>query len=397
MENLSKYDKSILVIVTMIPIFNQLNSSFIALSNLIYVPYILIILAFFLMKKNNDDLKANIKMKFTEGMGLTLSLLFLSYIVSPVIGMTFLKFTPFQNIIYIGLFLIFICVLAILYSTIKNSYMYQCMLKCSLIGNSLVLFFNIAMNINQIFDIKFNTIITNERGARANYGFSHPNTTAIYILVEILLIYLIYIKEKRKLVIPVITIGVLTIFMISTGSRTSIMSLGLFIGLSLYSKCTLKVDPLIKICINLITIMIVILFIIYKFDLVGFISNTSGRGISLIDNIKAIGVYGNYFTGIGPTSIMILGDYCKLNFADNWYIVQVIQFGLISLGIIIISIIRLCNNFRRHNDYLCLNLMLTLLFYSLAERVLIVPGVMLSWVCWMIFMGSNYCHKVNNK
>ena len=167
MKHITKYEKSIYMLVAIIPFINQLYNLGLNIEKLIYIPFIGIILCFLSMKKNKSDLIVNLEIKFSNGAGFVFICMILSYILSPIIGLTLFKFNPISNIMYISLFIIFIFALIILHTTINTEQKYYYTLKSLLCGNSIVLIFNLLRNITDISDINFSTILTSNRETRA--------------------------------------------------------------------------------------------------------------------------------------------------------------------------------------------------------------------------------------
>ena len=374
-------NKKILFIIMLIPLLNQLSNSYIPLRNGIYIPFILIIAIVFFSKRISYSIfnKKNLIINRIS------MLLFLSYSISPILGFTIFKYTPVDNIIYIFLFYIFILFLYIIGKIFGDNYKYILFLKYIFIGNSFILLINLIFNIKEIEFINFNTILTENRGIRADFGINHPNLTAMYILTEMLLIYLLIIKEKKKYTFGIVFLLILLIFLVATGSRTAILVFLVFIFLQIYSKLTNKINKYIRLSLFLAIISIIFILLIYKIDFNNILTRTSGRNVAFINNIEFIKIYGNIFTGIAPSNISTLMTKITLDYADNWYVVQIIQFGLIGLCIIIICILYLAKIFYYNNNKLCLNLLISFLFYSSSERVFFVPGVTLSFVIWSIF------------
>lgn len=377
----------LLLCIMSIPLLNQMNNSNMLIGNLIYAPFMVIIIIYLLNRKEMLKERAY---KSNNKVIIACILMIVGYTLPPILGLTIFKYTPISNMIYIILFCVFIFYLYIVSYVISTEKQFMSFLKYSLLGNSLILITNIILNLDELKYIEFNTILSNERNLRAYFGFSHPNTTAMYILIEMLLIYLIYIKiNNKKKIIGILFISILSIFLISTGSRTANMSLIIFILLEIYSHCIKRLNKYMRISILFLTTSFLFILLINKVDISYILSNSSGRDRALINNIKAIKEYGNFVFGIAPTSIEILKSKCMLDYTDNWIITQMIQFGILGVVIILSSIIILLIEFIKYRNYICINLLLTLFFYSMAERVLFVPGVTLSWFIWsLLFISS---------
>ncbi len=379
------YLKINLFLILIIPITSQLSTTYLNLGSIIYIPYILIIITSLFYKKNNLKNTKNYNL-----VSIILTVITLSFIISPIVSFNIFKYDPIKNIMYIMLFLIFILTIFIVSINFINNY--NDFLKFSLIGNSIILIYNLIFNIKELNYINFQTILTENRGDRASFGFVHPNIAAMFIIIEMILIYLFFIKEKKKCFIPYINISILCIFLIATGSRTANIVVVIFSIFSIYNKLIKRLNVYIRLIMFLIMISIALILLTYKFDLNSILQNSSGRDIAFSINIVSIKTYGNILTGISPQSIENLSKYIFLDYADNWYLVQLIQFGFIGLIIFFISIIFMIYIFIKNNNKVCLNLLICLLIYSFAERVLFVPGVLLSFIIWCIFL-INLCKK----
>lgn len=386
-----EYNKKNMIIgISMLtPFLNQVSNSIVNLKYLIYLPFFLVIILYYFRKDTNNIHSRSPK---NTPVNIIIILLILSYTISPIVGLTIFKYAPLENIIYIILFILFIINLGIYSKIIDSNSKYKYFLKIILLGNSIVLIPKLITNMDQLQMIDFSTILTADRSIRANFELSHPNTASMYILIEMLLIYLIYVRNNKVNIFSIVSIIILLPFLIATGSRTANISMVLFIVLEIYSKFISSFSKYVRVMISIVFITIVFLVIIYKFDFSNLLNNMSGRDRSFINNINAIEVYGNYIFGISPTSINTLNEICMLDFADNWYIVQFIQFGGIGILLFFITLFIFIYKFIQNRDYLSINLLIVILIYSSAERVLFVPGVTLSWIVFTLL----FIHIKNN-
>lgn len=376
----SNYIKIMMILIMLIPMINQINNMGIRLGNAIYFPFIMIILVTIISKEGRKNLfsKNNFKIR---NIAMIMSL---AYLVAPILGLTIFKYTPKDNIVYVVLFIIFILNLYIVGTIIYGYKEYILFIKYSLLGNSILLIYNLGININELMNIDFSTILTTNRITRAAFGFLHPNTTAMYILIQIILVYLYLIKIKKKSKKGLILISILSIFLIGTGSRTANISMVLFIVLLLYLKFINNFNKWIRATITIASIIVLFLVLVYKVDISNILAASSGRDRAFFYNMNIIINNNSLLTGIAPASIEEINKIFFLDFADNWFIVQIIQFGIIGLFIISGLLLKLLYRFMKMKNNIAIILIIVMLFYSIAERVLLVPGVTLSWVFWSL-------------
>ena len=300
------------------------------------------------------------------------------------------------NIFYSMLNIIFLLAVVLTSAEIKKNE-YKFILIGTLISNTIYLGYSIVKNFNQINLQSIQLVFNGNRKGRAYFDFSHPNFAAMFILVEIILIYIVFFKIYKNKKIGTFFIGFFIIPLLCTGSRTAFYSLILFVGLEIYVNIMEYVDKKIRIIVIILGSGI-LLFIFSKLTFF-LLENSSGRNIALIDNIKLLIENGKLLTGFGPVQIsrlkrVIIG----LKVSDNWYMTQLIRYGLFGLIIMIICVIyfiKKSNSLFEKKDKYSINLMIVLLFYSFAENVLFVPGVIVSWISWMIYFCQIELNKNN--
>lgn len=379
-----KYKESIIFIASLIPIIFQSQLFFKLPSKIIYVPYIMITFLFIFFKVY----KIRISMKCVL---ITLNLI-IAYIFMPIISFN-IGFSDFSdNLFYtfLNLFMI-ISLSTVSYNISKNDY--DKLLRWSLKSNSFILILAIISNINQINKITLSGIFLESRISRANFNLGHPNFAALFLVIEIILIYLVIFKRDKK-VIGLLWIILFCIPLLCTGSRTGIFSIIIFFisELILVSITNEKIGIKGKVLIA-ITLIIVIVGALYNSKILSYlIENSSGRDFSAIENIKLLIENRKILFGYGPVQISNMKYIIKgLHVSDNWYISHLVRYGIISLCLIMISIIVIlqkCMKKIDSNNTYIISLIIMILFYSGAENVLFVPGVCLSWITWIILYSS---------
>jgi hypothetical protein len=286
-----------------------------------------------------------------------------------------------------------ISILGVVYF-IKNKRDFHYMIKSFLYGNSIVLTIMILLNINRVFNPSYYYwILAGTRSDRLDFGFFHPNTVAMYLYIQIILLFFMYLLVKNMKYIFISVIYLLSLF--PTGSRTGVyctlITLTLFILFSLIGK----LDKKIKI------VMIPLLFpmIIYGLSKINWSSiwtDSSGRDVHFSHNLNYLKESNNFLFGIGPVNITNIQSYNSLiQITDNWYLINTIMFGVIStvlfcvfiVWVLIKQINILFNNIYPGIISLGISFLIGMLIYSLFENVLYNPGVILSCVFWPIVLS----------
>ncbi|MEA3573930.1 hypothetical protein [Peribacillus frigoritolerans] len=371
------YNNVMLFLVAMVPFTNQLFNTISKLSYIQYTPYICIIIIF-LFSKERFNINNKLKGVFILFVGI--------YTISPILGLTLFKYNSVKNLSYIMLFLIFILSLSIIVSFI-NMNNYKTVLQIILIGNSILLIYNLLLNLNEINMENFKWLISGERESRANLGFLHPNTAGMFLFIEIILLYYIYKLKIGFAYIWIPSIFILLIFLLATGSRTALLSTILFFILNLYSKVMSKINVKLQLSVFFGVILPVLTLSLLNFNFNDFVDSASGRGTALAQNLNVLNQHNSFFFGIAPVNvsdlkILIIG----LTFSDNWYITHLIQFGFIGMVLFITNILIVIINAVKQNNHIILTLLMVLLFYSAAENVMFIPGVLVSWVVWILIL-----------
>lgn len=310
-------------------------------------------------------------------------------ILLPLITFNFdpLNFKPgfLYSILYINL-IIFI----ILLSSYMRGGKFKATILDLLIGNSLILIMNIILNINKLsISICIQNLIGifNDIKFVEFFGYKHSNLAALYILLEILLIY-IYSKvssgflNKYKNIIIVFFILVL----MRTGSRTAIIVTIIYsifnILYKLINKLNGKYKLLICIFLGILTFMLYVFLSQKNIDLAESIDE---RVLMVGQVMEYMNNNNSFINGIGPTSVTGIKEYIiNINPPDNGYITLLIQYGIIGLISVVIVLLILIykNNKISNSDNIAL--IISLLIYSLTEAVLFVPGVLISVIVWVI-------------
>lgn len=381
-------EKLIYVLITIIPIIYQIQGMKNTNIDLIqYIPMfcINVVLIIYFYRKRISISKHYIKVAI---------ILTITIIGMPIITFNINSTYFINSLLYSLLYLNFIIFIILLSNYMVNG-MYFKVIKCFCIGNSVILIINIASNlVNISFENLFINIfgIFNDIKIVESFGYKHPNLAAIYILIQILLIYLYFNNRKLtvKISIFILTIIIcLIICLILTGSRTAIICLAIFIIFKSIYMIFNKIDK--RLQITIITLVISIAGIIlfnFNFDNLNFVESINIRIKSIKDIINYIRYNGNIFIGIGPSSVSQIALYTLgIGAPDNGFIVILIQYGIVGLVSILGCILYLFK-FNK-NNLNNINMTICLLFYSLTENVLFVPGVLISLIVWILIITDN--------
>ncbi|MED4047506.1 hypothetical protein [Priestia megaterium] len=342
---------------------------------LLYVPYLTINLLFILLKR---------KLNVNPFMQVVFILLFVTYIITPILGLTIFKYDPLNNLFYISLYVIFIFSILVVVSFI-NKQNYQSVILALLLGNSVLLIINIIVNISDINLVNLKWVFGEDRESRAYFGFSHPNTAGMYIFIEILLLSL-WRKYNNKIIF---LFNVFLFFiLVLTGSRTAILALVLFILLELYAKLKIKWNLYLSAAFTWGIVLPLLILLLKDIDFGSFFKNISGRDVAAVQNIQVLLSTNNAIFGIAPVNVSNLKSINGLTYSDNWYITHTIQFGIVSLLLFMFNLFILFLESIRHRNKLSINLLLLIIFYSFAENVMFVPGVLMSCIVWILILSQ---------
>ncbi|GMK41166.1 hypothetical protein PCCS19_42220 [Paenibacillus sp. CCS19] len=91
---------------------------------------------------------------------------------------------------------------------------------------------------------------------------------------------------------------------------------------------------------------------------------------------------------MAPVNASGLGVIEGLTYSDNWYVTHLIQFGIVGMAIFVFNIILVTFYSLKHHQYKVISLLIVLLFYSGAENVMFLPGVLISWVFWVVIFTN---------
>ncbi|QAY66764.1 hypothetical protein [Paenibacillus protaetiae] len=378
-KNVLTTDNLLLFSIALIPFSNQFVNMRGILTFFQYLPFIIIIFIFLLSKKK---IYSNMNLKI-------IFFLFASaFTISPILGLTIFKYDPIGNLFYIILFLIFIAAIYILVSYV-NMYNFKNVFNMILIGNSILLLYNLATHIFEIQVEDYLWILNRIRENRPSFGYSHPNTAGMYLFLEIILLSFGYkLNLKFKAVYPAIII-IMLVFLLATGSRTAVLSTLLFFILALYSRIISYVNIRLRVAILFSIISPIIFIYLLQFNYNDFFNSTSGRSSSIVQNIDILSQNNGLIFGIAPINVSKLRYVIDgLTFSDNWYVTNVIQFGLIGIIIFICNIFIIFVFLMKQKITGSMILLWVLLFYSGAENVMFIPGVLISWVVWTLILTS---------
>lgn len=320
----------------------------------------------------------------------------LSYLIIPLCSLK----ANINGIMYYVLLICFVIVVYIGGTAIYNNA--NKALKYMFIFSTSVLSYQILTNLKEINSKTIMGVINGSRLYRAKFGYGNPNSAAMMIVFEIILIYACIRISKYKKCMFLINI-LLLIPLMATGSRTGVLSVFIFFGLELlFSICKNYKN---KNKLFFIIFFVLSAFCIYKFG-TDIIQNSSGRDKYIIENLKTLVKNKTLLFGIGGASITNINESGDFLVCDNWYVTTIITSGLVG-GIIILSYMISVfykifkNNFK---TTITKSIIIMMCIYGMTENVLFIPGMVLScllWTCIFYDLKSiqeekKYKIKVNN-
>lgn len=391
---MNKMNKIILTNIALIPIIYQLcglrdftiNNDLIQYVSTITLNIILII---YILKNN---------LKFDKEVMKKVILLFIAVVGIPFVFWRFTDQFYVRNLMFIGLY-INTMLLFILISVYSKTYKIE-VLKAFLTGNTFILGVGILFEINKIsISLLVNNCISLFNDGireRLYFGFNHPNLAAIYILCEVILINIIYGKNKN---IKFITNTIGYILLITTASRTAVFALTIYIIMKIFIKFIFSINKYLR---GMVISTVIISFIIF-----GAYNNGNNSVTNKIESLEVrsddIKTSINYLIendiillGIGPvshTKICVFDSQLKA--PDNGYISFIIQFGILGFSFVMLTIGSIVIKCIKNRDYNTLSIIGMFLFYSLSEATLFVPGVFITLLIWIIMIVS--CIKVDSE
>ena len=382
-DNKRRIDLIDLLIFT-IPFLFQVCYVFDVTVNVVYSVYIIILLLHIIRRQR---LTINHSYKI---IGIAV---FGVYFLIPIISFN----VNWYTFSYVGLLLLFYFIISILGERIRDNFLVT--IKGMLAGNTLLLAYQILINISEINSNSLLLVFNGERDGRAYFGYSHPNSAAMFMVIEMIFIYLLVrkgkVKKLHKFILTVVGLC-FTVPLLATGSRTAFYALIIFtIVESFYF--IIKRFKKYKFFISVSTGLA--LFLLFFEKILKFYNeNASGRSDNTLKNINILIDRDSVFFGLGSSRISDLTNTLGVTIVDNWYMYIFICYGFCGLGFMLFNLFHYFKKQIKYNiqskDSYSISLIITLLFYSYAENVMFVPGVLLSLVFWGLIYSESSTLKI---
>ena len=361
------------ILICILPLGFQI-SSIINNANIYRFIYILIILTGLISVFSKNDFFISIK-----GI-LFLMIISIVYFIFPSLSFN-------MHIDTISYYIFIICFIIVTYISgyILTKYKRKVLKRMKILSGSL-LFYQILININQITFESLIGVFTGDRFHRAQFGYSHANFAAMFIVFEILLVYF-NSKENKKYKFAILEGAFWMISLLATGSRSAVYSLGVFF----ISETIFYISRIFKQINKLVYVMIVIILINLAVVYLGedIMANSSGRDVQIKNNMEVMINEGSVLFGNGGGRVSKINENEGIRFSDNWYMTSIINSGIcgliLMLSTIIYIFIRIFKNIKK--DTIIVSFYIMMFIYSLSENMLFVPGVLLSWFLWTYTMS----------
>ncbi len=354
-----------------IPIFYNITDQGLLPKYSQYIPLIFIVI-FMIVSKEKIVIERSIKV--------VVLLIFLTYVCIPIISFNFGKNNIVLESLYIVLNIIFVLALISL-RTYSKKYGIKCIVKSLMIGNFIGVTYSLLRNFNNFNNNNLKWIGSSNRVARASFGYSHANFAAMFILFNILIIYIyFFIIENNRKIFATILISLFTITMLFTASRTAIFCVGIFFLLEIIKNILQRLNWIQKIfiiCLSSITLIILVMGLkIYNLQIDLDLRSLYVRIGSLKNNIDILNK-NSFLLGNGGVSISNMHNY----------ITTILMYGIVGLLTMLINIIYISINSIKNKNYFIFNLIITVIVYSTMENIIFVPGVLISVLFWgLIFL-----------
>ncbi|MCC8163607.1 MAG: hypothetical protein LIO86_10715 [Lachnospiraceae bacterium] len=359
--------------LTGIPLLNQMNTSIRSIGNMIYIPMLLVLFYAFYFQR---------VLVFDEQSRVILMLFYAATVVLPILDLNIIRAGISETVMEMGLSAVTFTAVFLLANE-NHGMPADSMIGYMLLGNSVVLFYNILLNADEISLMNISYLLQGERSVRAYFGFSHPNTVALYACLEVILLYLYLIRIRRRYIIGAALIVLSWAAIVSTGSRTGFYCASFFIGMEVYQNYLMrKVRTKLKNLIYLIPVFLVFTLLTSSTYTLDMTSYTSGRDVLNAECIAQLQENGWAFFGYAPLNLLSLSPY--LDLTDCGYVITIAQFGYVGLGIFIIIFCYMAWNFFQREAYTGMNLLMVLVLYSATENVVFNSGVSLSVCLWIL-------------
>lgn len=237
---------------------------------------------------------------------------------------------------------------------------------------------------------------------RAKFGFHHSNFAAIGITTLLFCIYLKfkYACSRNERRFSVLLVILLFIPLLCTGSRTALISFGIFVISEIIFKIVGVIEN--KRVQFLLGVIGIGFLIIASINIVNtnsmsaeeFSTLTSGRYGTILENIKILEKEGKLWFGNTVTQVSSANKALSAigaSTSDNWYYLQIARFGVVGLVLMIFAIIaifsRLIRGWRYFGtDSVAVSSLLSLLVYGFGENVVYNQGVSICAVVWIFIL-----------
>ena len=233
-----------------------------------YFCYILLAIAYIFYKK---------ELNFSKSFLYMIDLLVIAQLIIPLLSGYFNVLTiEYFMLMFLLLIDTYIC--GFIFSQSENI---EKLIRNLFISNSVILIINISKNTQYYNYVSFMTVFNNSRSNRAYFGFTHPNFAGMFLVIETILAYILFLWEDG---LKKILFGSLILFFIVsicvTGSRTAFYNIVIFFIIEILRLFSDKFQRLQKpIFISLLLLSIILIGIYFGSNL---LSNFSGRITSRI-------------------------------------------------------------------------------------------------------------------
>lgn len=238
----------------------------------------------------------------------------------------------------------------------------------------------------------FQAVLSNMR-VRSTFGFTHTNYAGNICFVTLTLSWLLLQKysmndifRSKKCIRWILTDTIIFLMLISTSSRSAIISLIIFVGSTLFFKNVkkFKLSNALK-CIIVILTLVFFILLNRKFGILDYIWKNSNRQSNINTNVQLINELGNIWTGMGFTENGAFQSSWSLDKGmvsafgvstttslDMYYIYVFCTTGILGScvmgGVLVWLFISLFR--KRKKEYECLCLYISVLFYAIWESVI---------------------------
>lgn len=339
------------------------------------------------------DLLKNLKEpRFTKKRFIFLFAIACVYIFIPIFSMR----VEFESLIFGVFTIIFACDILICVDICKRSG--DEMMRCFLLSNSIVLLFQILINISQINQFTIMRMFDSSIEIRAYFGFRHPNFAAMFLVSEIVLLYICLGKTNRKAWrgFYCITIAACFIPILATGSRTALIAVLFF----LVSELIFKSEKILKGYTKYVYVLLLVVGCTLVITLCGdyIVNNSSGRLNMFAKNFSLLNSASKILFGLGGGSTSSISSIKGIRFSDNWFVTCIVRYGVLGLLFMTVLLFMIIRSLFKnpYADKYAISLLFTLIIYSMGENMLFTAGVSLSFLLWVI-VGTALTREKPNK